>query len=65
MITMATPTGASTPSSSLMRSIPARLPEEIQDSGIKTSKGDIELIKNASKVAEAHYRENYGKVEKK
>ena len=29
--------------------------------GIETPKGDIELIKTRLKLAEAHYRENYGK----
>jgi phage-related protein len=33
--------------------------------GIETPKHEIDVIKSRLKVAEAHYRENYGKVEKK
>ena len=33
--------------------------------GIATPKHEIEIIKTRLKVAEAHYRENYGKGEKK
>jgi phage-related protein len=33
--------------------------------GIETTKHEIDAVKSRLKVAEAHYRQNYGKVEKK